>query len=179
MNTEIVSCLPCLKVVVKSATNKARQGKIHKFCKNENGEIVCPYSCEFVSKKGSTMSEHITRKHADEAGRKVNPYECSHCSEKFVAKTHLLHHISNHHEVSYVKCPDLECKYKGKNKSVVAIHYVKKHMVLSDFVVENCDDKSCCLTCSQSFNKNAVTYHVSACNPKSPFFKETAKKYKI
>jgi hypothetical protein len=118
------------------------------------------------------LSEHITRKHAEEAGRKVNPCSCDYCGEKFVAKTHLTHHIKNHHEIVYMRCPHPDCGYKSKQKQSVCSHYAKHHMNWKK-MYSVCDGDGGmvkCLTCSKEMKENVVAYHLSKCSPTSPFF---------
>lgn len=126
------------------------------------------------------MSEHITRKHADEAGRRVNPYECGYCSEKFVAKTALQHHIKNHHEISYIKCLHPGCGFESKQEGNLCSHYAKKHMnMLSAATVCSNADTAKCTSCSKEFKMHSIAYHVAKCNPNSLFFDGPCKKQRV
>lgn len=169
---ETIFCDPCVKPSVESVAIGLRKrilGKYHKYKMNESGEYDCEY-CDYTSKKKTTLSEHITRKHAEEAGRKVNPCSCDYCGEKFVAKTHLTHHIKNHHEIVYVACPHPDCGYKSKQKQTVCSHYAKHHMNWKK-MYSVCDKNTVkCLTCSKEMKGNGIAYHLSKCSPMSPFF---------
>ena len=73
-----------------------------------NGKCpFCDWKCK--SMKGSTWAMHMSRKHTIELGRAVDPYKCSQCEKKFCSRSHLNHHVANHHEVILQKCPDIEC----------------------------------------------------------------------
>jgi hypothetical protein len=169
---ETIFCDPCVKPSVESVAiglRKRIQGKFHNYKMNESCEYLCEY-CDYTSKKKSTLSEHITRKHAEEAGRKVNPCSCDYCGEKFVAKTHLTHHIKNHHEIVYVACPHPDCGYKSNQTQSLCSHYAKHHMNWKKMYVELEGKMVRCLTCFKEMKQNGVAYHLSKCNPRSPFF---------
>jgi hypothetical protein len=69
--------------VVKTGERKKLQGTHHKYIVNNvcnSGNFTCNY-CEKTSKNQSTISEHISRLHASEAGRMVMPFECAICKK--------------------------------------------------------------------------------------------------
>jgi len=162
------SCMPC-DTPVKNGERKRFQGKMHSLKKNEDDEYECNY-CDYVSKKSTTMSEHITRKHAAEAGRQVNPFACSYCETRFVSKTALSHHVKNHHEISYTKCPIDGCRHMSKTKQSLCAHVVSKHLLVVTVMREIGDDMCECMSCFKKMKKHGIAYHASKCNPRSPFF---------
>ena len=129
----------------------------------DNGQ--CPY-CNWKCKslKPTTFAMHISRKHAEELGRAVNPYACHKCSKTFTARTHLNHHIANHHNISYQDCPHPECNYVAKNKCSLMAHYATRHMKV---ILDRCKDS--CITCSRT--DSVTPYHIAKCHPLSPFSK--------
>lgn len=163
-------CAPCSEPI-KVGERKPRQGKLHFIIECENGEKLCEY-CPKTFKNSSTLSMHISRIHASEAGRQINPYACTHCDERFTSSSARGHHIKNHHEISQIKCPDPICKYEGKNKQSVYTHYVKRHMnrdAMCQVIGSGTDAK--CLTCPKVMKTTAIAYHLATCNPESPFYK--------
>ena len=165
---ETIACIPCS---ARIGERKPRQGKIHTAIENVAGEKMCEY-CPKTFKNASTLSMHISRKHTAEAGRQIDAYACNHCDERFTSSSARLHHIKNHHEISYTKCADPNCKYEGKNKQSLFTHFVKKHMN-RDFMrcVIGDGTTSKCLTCTKVMKESAMAYHLATCNPESPFCK--------
>ena len=123
----------------------------------------CDWTCK--SKKGSTFAMHLSRKHTTELGRAIAPYKCSDCDKRFVARTHLNHHIANHHEVILRNCPDKDCQYQGKNKQSVVSHYMRHHM---NDVVKRCEGADMCISCERT--ESVSLYHMGICHPSSPFY---------
>jgi uncharacterized Zn-finger protein len=167
---ETIACIPCSKPV-KIGERKPHQGKIHFVVEDECGDKKCEY-CPKTFKNTSTLSMHISRKHAAEAGRQIEPYACGQCEERFTSSSARLHHIANHHEISYTKCPHPTCKYEGKNKQSIFTHFVKKHMDRNSMRVEIVVGvESKCLTCEKVMKESAIAYHLATCNRESPFCK--------
>jgi hypothetical protein len=130
-----------------------------------NGKCpFCDWKCK--SMKGSTWAMHMSRKHTIELGRAVDPYKCSQCEKKFCSRSHLNHHVANHHEVILQKCPDIECCYRGKNRASVVTHYMRKHM---KEIIDRCEAVDGCVSCDRS--GTVSVYHMGVCNPCSPFSK--------
>jgi len=130
-----------------------------------NGKCpFCDWKCK--SMKGSTWAMHMSRKHTIELGRAVDPYKCSQCEKKFCSRSHLNHHVANHHEVILQKCPDNDCCYRGKNKASVVTHYMRKHM---KEIIDRCEAVDGCVSCDRS--GTVSVYHMGVCNPCSPFSK--------
>lgn len=127
----------------------------------------CPF-CDWICKsvKSSTFAMHLSRKHARELGRIVNPYKCSQCDKCFTARSHLNHHVANHHEIIMHNCPETNCTYQGKNKPSVITHYMRRHM---SQVVERCDAIDGCVSCDRT--GDISVYHMGICHPASPFSK--------
>jgi len=122
----------------------------------------CDWKCK--SMKGSTWAMHMSRKHTVELGRAVDPYKCSQCDKKFCSRSHLNHHVANHHEIILQNCPDKDCRYQGKNRASVVTHYMRKHL---KEVVDRCEAVDGCTSCDRS---GAVSvYHMGVCHPSSPF----------
>ena len=122
----------------------------------------CDWKCK--SMKGSTWAMHMSRKHTTELGRSVDPYKCSQCDKKFCSRSHLNHHVANHHEVILQNCPDPACCYQGKNRASVVTHYMRKHL---KEVIDRCEAVDGCVSCDRT---GAVSvYHMGVCNPCSPF----------
>jgi len=149
-------------ITEKDIIRKKYEGNV-KVSMPDTGE--CPF-CEWicVSKNKSTFAMHISRKHTLETGRHNNPYKCSQCDNCFVARTHLNHHIANHHEIIMHKCPDINCAYQGKNKPSVITHYMRRHM---SKVVEQCVAINGCVNCGRT--GDISIYHLGICIPSSPF----------
>jgi hypothetical protein len=124
----------------------------------------CDWKCK--SMKGSTWAMHMSRKHTIELGRAVDPYKCSQCEKKFCSRSHLNHHVANHHEVILQNCPDKDCCYQGKNRASVVTHYMRKHM---KEIIERCEAVDGCVSCDRS--GVVSVYHMGVCNPCSPFSK--------
>jgi len=141
-----------------------KQGIKHTWVENADGLYECPY-CDKKGKKRTTMSEHVSRKHVEKAGRQELPFHCTYCSEKFQAKTHLNNHISRFHEIVRVNCPD--CNYTGKDKYAVLSHYSTKHMPLC---TETTSSGEQCMFCSKTMSKQASKYHVAVCAVKTKHF---------
>lgn len=125
----------------------------------------CPF-CDWKCKSGksSTYAMHMSRKHAVELGRAVDPYKCSQCDKRFCARSHLNHHVFNHHEVILHSCPDIECDYQGKNKASVVTHYMRRHM---KDIVQRCEDMNGCVSCDR--RSEVSVYHMGICHPSTPF----------
>ena len=124
----------------------------------------CPYCDWSTDRGGSTFSMHISRKHAAETGKEVNPYKCSYCHLDFSAKTHLNHHVANHHEITLINCCDTGCSYKGKNKASIISHYVTAHMPI---IAKECKTHNKCVSCDRT--GNISNYHIGKCHKESPF----------
>ncbi len=122
----------------------------------------CDWTCR--SLKTSTFAMHISRKQAEAAGRPGDPYECSKCKQRFSARTHLNHHVANHHSVNLIDCPDKDCSYKGKNRGAVISHYVGHHM---KEILQRCKDENRCVSCERV--GEVGKYHIGTCNPVSLF----------
>ena len=134
----------------------------------ESGE--CPF-CDWVctSLKTSTFAMHISRKHPEDTGRPTSRYKCTECGkDDFLARTHLNHHIKNHHEINKLKCRHPECQYEGKNKQSLISHYVCKHMTE---IVKECKHAEKCSSCTKTMQSSWAgwKYHIGTCNPNSPF----------
>jgi hypothetical protein len=108
---------------------------------------------------------HISRKHAKELGRQEIAYICTMCDQSFCARTHLNHHVANHHEMILQSCPQPECSYQGKQKAAVVSHYVNAHM---REVLRECKEAGACTNCDK---ENFGPYHIGTCMPCSPFVK--------
>ena len=154
-------------VQIETDTEKKKKHISHKYEKDENGFLMCPY-CDCKKKNLSTISMHVSVNHASEMGKDLNPHKCEYpnCGRSFPIKTRLVHHIKNHHQIDSLSCPFPNCEYtESKNKATLYTHYVRKHM---DY------DKLCsgtvCHTCNTDKN-TGIIYHLATCNPMSPFCK--------
>ena len=146
---------------------KKKQGVTHSWVPNEDGLFECKY-CSYTTAKRPTMSEHVSRKHAEEAGRQLLPFHCAYsgCDKKYQAKTDLNNHIRDFHEIVRVPCPD--CTYSAKNKYAVLTHYSAKHMPLCTETTPNGEEQ--CMFCSSIMSKNASKYHVAICAVRTNHF---------
>ena len=161
-NNELVICQDA-----KPKKNLRTCLKKNKYEQNADGNLMCTH-CEYATKKQSTMSMHMSNSHAFEEGREVNPHKCSHCGEGFSAKTRLQHHINNHHEIKYLKCPGENCGYAtAKNTPTLYSHYVKTHMPVNDMF----SGVGTCNGCGV-VKKTGIMYHLAVCNENSPFCKK-------
>jgi len=154
---------------VLDGMRKKRQGVKHRHTKNEEGDYMCKY-CDFTTANASTVSEHITRKHAVEAGRQVNPFECVHCLDRFSSKTAMLHHISNHHVIVMQSCPKDGCTYQGKSQAAICTHYVRKHMDLAANSRVISSTETMCGCCDKVMKPATMVYHLARCSSESPFY---------
>lgn len=166
---KLVMCLPSTAYPVLDGMRKKQQGVKHKHVKNSDGDYMCQY-CDYTTANQSTVSEHITRKHAVEAGRILNPFECIHCLERFVSKTSMLHHISNHHIIVLQTCPKVGCGYSGKSQAAVYTHYVRRHMDLSANSRAVSLTETMCLCCNKVMKPATMVYHLAKCSIVSPFY---------
>jgi hypothetical protein len=156
--------------VVKIGERKKLQGTHHKYIVNELGEYTCNY-CEKTSKNQSTISEHISRLHASEAGRIVKPFECPTCQKRFNSVSIRDQHIQNNHFNIRDNCMAPGCNYKGKSGSALCSHYARKHMDSSSLITEVDCEISMCNHCSKHLNKSSILYHLAICSPISPYCK--------
>ena len=148
---------------------KKKQGVCHSWVPDEDGVYKCPYLyCSHSSRKRTTMSEHVSRKHAEEAGRQLLPFHCSYsgCDKKYQAKTDLNNHVRDFHEIVRVKCP--ECDYFAKNKYALYPHYSAKHMPISTQTTPSGEEQ--CIYCCKIMTKMAAKSHVAKCYEESPFY---------
>jgi len=144
------------------------QGTRHVHLKNTNGNYGCDY-CDFETKKQSTLSEHIARKHAEEAGRQVKAFACSHCDATFQASTQLQHHVTNHHKEASIVCPIDGCGKMTKSLQTMLSHYTNKHMDKTLCIVIEPNDVVQCKECKKRMKMSNVPYHLAKCNLASPF----------
>ena len=124
---------------------------------------ICPWKCKSMNQ--STFAMHISRKHAKDVGRQEASYVCTMCDQSFCARTHLNHHVANHHEMILQSCPHHECSYQGKQKATVVSHYVNVHM---REILSECKEAGACTNCDK---ENFGPYHIGMCMPCSPFVK--------
>jgi hypothetical protein len=143
-----------------------KQGIKHKWVENEDGLFECPYGCDYKTKNRSTISEHVSRLHAKNAGRQVLPFQCKYCDQPHQAKTDLNNHIARFHEIVRVHCPD--CNYSAKDKYALYTHYGAKHMPLCTETTPSGQEQ--CMVCSKTMSKQASKYHVATCFVESPFY---------
>jgi hypothetical protein len=156
--------------IVENGERKKRQGKVHKYIKNMFDEYECEY-CDKTSKNQSTISEHITRIHPMEAGRKVLSFKCHFCEKRFNNASGRDQHINNNHETTRKICAYTDCSHSSKTNECLMKHYVKKHLCL-DILTQKVDgDNTMCLHCNSVMKNQNIAYHVGGCNPKSPYCK--------
>lgn len=156
--------------VVKIGDRKKLQGTHHKYIVNESGEYTCNY-CEKTSKNQSTISEHISRLHAAEAGRIVKPFQCPTCEKRFNSVSIRDQHIQNNHFNIRDSCVVPGCKYKGKSGSALCSHYARKHMDIDSMITMIDGEIAECNHCNKQLNKSSIIYHLARCNPASPYCK--------
>jgi len=156
--------------VVKIGDRKKLQGTHHKYIVNESGEYTCNY-CEKTSKNQSTISEHISRLHAAEAGRIVKPFECPTCEKRFNSVSIRDQHIQNNHFNIRDSCVAPGCKYTGKSGSALCSHYARKHMDIDSMITMIDGEIAECNHCNKQLNKSSIIYHLARCNPASPYCK--------
>lgn len=156
--------------VVKIGDRKKLQGTHHKYIVNELGEYTCNY-CEKTSKNQSTISEHISRLHASEAGRIVKPFQCPTCEKRFNSVSIRDQHIQNNHFNIRDSCVAPGCKYKGKSGSALCSHYARKHMDIDSMITMIDGEIAECNHCNKQLNKSSIIYHLARCNPVSPYCK--------
>jgi hypothetical protein len=151
--------------IFKETNNERRvkkgfKGVRHVHQSNDDGFKTCPY-CDYNTVNGNTLSMHINNSHPEQSGRLMNPHVCSYCNKGFQASTRLAHHIKNHHEITYLKCPIDGCSYQNaKNTTTLAGHIASKHL-------RHCYDNDTCLTCNVKVG-SSIKYHVAFCSQESP-----------
>lgn len=139
---------------------KGFKGVRHVHQTNDDGFKTCPY-CDYNTVNGNTLSMHINNCHPEQSGRQLNPHVCSYCNKGFQASTRLAHHIKNHHEITYLKCPIDGCSYESaKNTTTLAGHIASKHL-------KHCYNDDTCLTCNVKVG-SSIKYHVAFCSQQSP-----------
>ena len=142
---------------------KGFKGVRHLHKTNDEGFKTCPY-CDYNTVNGNTLSMHINNSHPEQSGRLLNPHLCSYCNKGFQASTRLAHHIKNHHEITYHKCPIEGCSYQNaKNITTLAGHIASKHL-------KHCYSHDTCLTCNVKVG-SSIKYHVAFCYPLSPLYR--------
>jgi len=148
---------------VQTSSRKVFSGtKVHM---SDTGK--CPIDgCSWVCKSmnSSTFAMHISRKHAESFGRESHPYKCDCCDKSFSAKTHLNHHIANHHHIKYIECPHPECSYSAKTKQSLCSHYGNKHM---NEIKRMCEEQDICVSCGKEDIISGLSYHIATCCPES------------
>jgi len=164
---------------VKIGQRKKLQGIVHKYTPNENGEFGCMY-CSKTSRKQSTISEHISRVHPTEAGRQKDPFECPTCLMRFNSASIRDQHIQTHHAIdAKTRCQYPNCPYEWKHEAALQTHYVRKHMPFETLISRPSKTEAICNSCNTCMNAPSIVYHVSRCNPMSPFCKTTKTSTKL
>ena len=171
INNAIVIAVAADPSIVKIGDRKKLQGTHHKYIVNELGEYTCNY-CEKTSKNHSTISEHISRLHASEAGRIVKPFQCPTCEKRFNSASIRDQHIQNNHFNVRDSCVMPGCTYKGKSGSALCAHYARKHMDIGSLITEIDCEISACNRCNKRLNKSSILYHLARCSPMSPYCKD-------
>ena len=145
---------------------KRKKSPSQKYERDDDNNIKCPF-CEYKTQKMNTVSMHVAKSHAVEAGREVNPHICAYpdCGKSFPIKTNLQHHIKYHHEPEYLACPFPKCKHSGKGEPALYAHYGRKHMNYSSM----CKNGNECNKCG--VKTSGIFYHVATCHESSPFCK--------
>lgn len=159
--------------VVKTGERKKLQGTHHKYIVNNlcnSGKFTCNY-CEKTSKNQSTISEHISRLHASEAGRMLMPFECDICKKRFNSAAIRDQHIQNNHFNIRDICVSPGCKYTGKSGSALCSHYARKHMDTDSLITMIDGNIAECNHCNKQLNKSSIIYHLARCHPASPYCK--------
>jgi hypothetical protein len=125
--------------------------------------------CTFSTYKQSTFSMHMLMKHS-----KNKPHQCTLCTQTFAVKTQLQHHMTNKHTKPVISCQYPGCKFTFKNHTTEMVHYIKRHVNAEDYFYTTEEGMVCCLYCNNKYKKAAIYYHVSKCNPESPFHPNNA-----
>lgn len=125
--------------------------------------------CEHFTRKSNALSMHISIKH-----HKETPHACKQCHLKFKTSSLLQQHVISKHTQSVIPCNHYGCTETFKTQTNQQIHFVRKHIGLENLMIRTLNHQWRCLTCSKIMDKNAMTYHVSLCSPKSPFCKKNA-----
>lgn len=146
--------------VIFGPDSKRKKHNNHKIKFPEDGS--CPFEgCSWINKsrKMSTGFMHLSRKHAFEAGYSAHTYICPHCKISFTARTHLNHHLANHHNAHNFGCP--ECDYTAASKLSVTNHIMRKH---EKWVPAACvNAKNECVNCSKKLARTGHLYHLATC----------------
>ena len=161
----------CTEITVPKRIKK--QGVAHKYEQNSDGKYICSY-CSFTTAKKPTMSEHVSRLHAKEAGRQINPFICNYCQKPFQSKSAELHHIKTHHEIQLTRCLHDNCNYDAKTDAALYAHYTRKHLSESfsrpiSNPVDNLGKVECTI-CKKKMQDTSIYYHFAKCYHLSPFF---------
>lgn len=145
---------------------------MHKFLQDSVGKYMCSY-CDFTSSKQTTVSEHVSRLHAKEAGRQINPFVCKYCEEMFQSRSAELHHIKTHHEIHLNYCPHKFCSYGAKHNAALNTHYARKHIPQTFSIPTPSAGIVECTICKKTMKQASIHYHIAKCYALSPFFTES------
>ena len=124
----------------------------------------CNY-CDFTTKKGSTMSMHVSMKHC-----LTKKHRCPECIQQFAQKTQLQHHFVNNHCPADIPCGFSGCDFLFKNTTTQKMHYVRCH--LKDkllYTSSSMKGFKTCLTCNIFLKRANMMYHLAQCSTESPF----------
>ena len=124
----------------------------------------CNY-CDFTTKKGSTMSMHVSMKHC-----LTKKHRCPECIQQFAQKTQLQHHFVNNHCPADIPCGFSGCDFLFKNITTQKMHYVRCH--LKDkllYTSSSMKGFKTCLTCNIFLKRANMMYHLAQCSTESPF----------
>nr|XP_012225228.1 PREDICTED: oocyte zinc finger protein XlCOF6.1-like [Linepithema humile] len=98
-----------------------------------SGNYICDI-CQIVFKQKGKILRHITSKHSFH-----RPFKCAICSKSFKYKCDLKMHRLVHQEMdsSSLHCCN-KCDYRGRTKSNLKAHYIRRHTDEYRFACEHC-----------------------------------------
>lgn len=132
-----------------------------KYPRNENGEYICPHCPDYKTTQKNTIFYHMKLHEGD------FPHQCKHCDCKFNYYKPLQFHIQSKHPdtIPTNPCPCPDCKYKGKEKRDVRVHFIRRHCKdqLSK-ICKSSDNGYICSKCNCEFkSKDRFCYHALDC----------------
>ena len=132
-----------------------------KYPRNEKGDYICPHCPEYTTTHKNTIFYHMKLHEGEFA------HQCKYCDCKFNYYKPLQYHIQSKHpdKIPTNSCPCPDCKYKGKEKRDVRIHFIRKHCKHQLSQIRKITDNGFqCAACNCDFKSaDLFCYHAIDC----------------